>query len=721
MNDSGTDISVALPTFQNSWIYNFVAGISDSSSQFWRRIIVNLPDLLFGVATSDHQAEAYDGDFPDFRDEWEKRQGQTLRGKATDFWNRHPEDIGLARDLGCKIFRYSISWSRVEPQPGEFSVSALDHYLKVTAAVRDAGMLPLVTLHHFTWPIHVEQRGGMTAKDFPHWYANYVKAVVQVIGDHVPYWVTFNEPNLLVYGFVKPWWQPGFLVPPGTLSGKTLSEQLDKAGLLIRNIFLAHRLGRQAIRNKNSKAKVGANPFVLGLPGPLQFFIDWLATRTKSNKTFKRQNRKVAEQPILAFTAVDIVVCRFTPTRERAASVAFSHPYAEGAERLVLRRDSGFTKIRDLGGKTIGYVRGSIAGGTISKFAPTAHPQPFNNHREGLLSLQAGVIDGFVADDVAIVHTGLPSGLVMGSDILRQCKYAVGMAKGNPDLLSLVNAVVEELPSPPVASRSHGPILDRILRRGYLRVGIGCDPGEVMSQETTAKEAALAKEIGQRIFGREGCVAFRKVDLDQRVSLLSSWSKVLEPLLKTMSVVGTVLNSNWWHLGMAGKLPEFLCPKECVGLQDYVGLDYYWGIDSFELSRMHQLIDASMSHFDGAPVDPSGLFRVLNRFHRWFPKLEIVIIENGCIESADNFTRAEYLRAHVREVTRARALGIPVRAYIYWSITSNREWGLPFGAASDFGLFHIDLDNDPELRRVPTICADLYKQIVREETVQKSQ
>ena len=59
--------SVALPTFRNSWIYNLVAGISDSSSQFWRRIIVNLPDLLFGVATSDHQAEAYDGDFPDFR------------------------------------------------------------------------------------------------------------------------------------------------------------------------------------------------------------------------------------------------------------------------------------------------------------------------------------------------------------------------------------------------------------------------------------------------------------------------------------------------------------------------------------------------------------------------------------------------------------------------------------------------------------------------------
>ena len=88
---------------------------------------MRLPDLLFGVATSDHQAEAYEPEFADFRDNWEKLQGQTPRGKATDFWNRYPEDIGLARDLGCKLFRFSISWSRVEPRRGEFAAEVLDH------------------------------------------------------------------------------------------------------------------------------------------------------------------------------------------------------------------------------------------------------------------------------------------------------------------------------------------------------------------------------------------------------------------------------------------------------------------------------------------------------------------------------------------------------------------------------------------------------------------
>jgi hypothetical protein len=299
--------------------------------------------------------------------------------------------------------------------------------------------------------------------------------------------------------------------------------------------------------------------------------------------------------------------------------------------------------------------------------------------------------------------------------VLAETKYAVGVAKGNPDLLGLVNATITSLPDRTTAA-PHLKAFGRIRRRGYLRVGIVCDPGEVMSHETTQKEIDLAYAVGRRIFGRDDRVRFEKVTLDQRVSLLTSWSKILEPILKTTSVLGSVLNSNWWHLGMAGKLPDFLCPKECVGQQDFVGLDYYWGIDSFEFDRMHQLIDASMSHFDSAPVDPPGLLRVLTRFHHWFPALDLMIIENGCIDHADGFTRMEYLREHIREVTRARRLGLPVHGYIYWSITSNREWGLPFGPASDFGLYHIDLDHDPELKRVPTPSADLYKRIIREET-----
>jgi beta-glucosidase/6-phospho-beta-glucosidase/beta-galactosidase len=677
---------------------------------------VKLPKLLFGVATADHQAEAFDPDLPDFRDEWERLTGQTLREKATDFWNRYPEDINLARDLGCKIFRFSIAWSRVEPEPGRFDSAALEHYRQVASTIREAGMLPLVTLHHFTWPIHVQERGGMTAQNFPTWYRAYVERVVEAIGDLVPYWITFNEPNLLVYGYVKPWWQETYLVPPGGGPEIPLSTQLDRAAQLIRNIFVSHRLARETIRKKNPEAKVGANPFMLGLPSALQWFIDFLATRTRSKEQFHQRSKLMAEPPVPPLTSVDLVIAQFAPTQERAAKVAFSRSYDESTERLVVKKGSGFTELADLNGHRVGYVRGSVSNRTLARVAPNSLPRPFATHHNGLEALEAGWIDGFIADEVRIAHVGLSPSLEMLADALGQRKCAVAVPRGSPDLLNLVNAVVTG--NLPAATTVHGRSIEAIRRRGHLRVGVTFDPNAELP-ERLKKEIEMAEQVGERIFGQQGFVQFDLLRMDERVNSLRSWLHLFEPVLRAASVVGTILNSNWWHLGMAGKLPELFCPKDCVGQQDFVGLDYYWGIDSVELHRMHQLIDASMSRFDDAPVDSPGLLRALSRLHRWFPDKEILIIENGCIAKADNLTREEYLRAHIREVTRARAMGIPVAGYICWSITSNREWGLAFGPDSDFGLYYIDLDNDPELKRVPTPSAEMFKKVIQEESEQQ--
>src|SRR5258706_8597853 len=96
-----------------------------------------------------------------------------------------------------------------------------------------------------------------------------------------------------------------------------------------------------------------------------------------------------------------------------------------------------------------------------------------------------------------------------------------------------------------------------------------------------------------------------------------------------------------------------------------------------------------------------------------FPGKDLLIVENGSVEHADGVSRASYLRAHLREVQRACAAGIPVRGYLCWSLTTNREWGLPLGVDSDFGLYRIELDTDPELKRVRTPAADTYESIIR--------
>ena len=166
------------------------------------------PEFLFVTGTSDHQCEAYDPRYPDVWDAWEAahlpgvpgRVQYVARERATDFWHRYPEDIALARSLGCTAFRFSVAWARVEPEPGKFSAEALDHYRALAEAVCAAGMEPIVTLMHFVWPLHVEQRGGLRAAAFPEWFGSYADRVAEAIGDRCRYWITINEPNALLLG-----------------------------------------------------------------------------------------------------------------------------------------------------------------------------------------------------------------------------------------------------------------------------------------------------------------------------------------------------------------------------------------------------------------------------------------------------------------------------------------------------------------------------------------
>jgi hypothetical protein len=361
----------------------------------------------------------------------------------------------------------------------------------------------------------------------------------------------------------------------------------------------------------------------------------------------------------------------------------------------------------------VGVVRGTTARPNVLTVAPAANIETFENHRLGLEALAAGQIEGFIGDDTCVPSLSDFPNLEMRGDPIARSSYAIGVARGNPDLLNIVNAVLRNEPTPSIEHPTGSALVRRIRNRGYLRVGVIHDPSAGPPDDLSQQELDLGAKLATRLFGDPGNVRFEKLNFDERVDSLSTPARFLEPLLKPLTVIGTVVNSNWWHLGMTGKLPEFLCPAECVDTQDFVGLDYYWGISTLEVRRMHQLIDASLSDFFGAPVDPPGLLRVLRRFHRWFPGKEILIIENGCIESADGFTRSQYLRSHLDQVKQARDLDIPVRAYICWSITSNREWGLKFDANSDFGLYHIDLDTDPALVRNPTEGAKVYKEAIR--------
>ena len=725
-----------------------------------------LPEsFMFGVATADHQCEAYEPNLEDIRDVWERRRAQTLRGQATDFWNRYPEDVALAQTLGCKAFRFSIAWSRVEPSPGGFNEAAFEHYRRMIETIRAAKMEPIVTLLHFTWPLHVESRGGLTAADFPSIFARYATEVAGRFGNQVRYWITFNEPSQLVYGYVKPWWERAYFMPPGMPRGATTAEQLLAVGQLIPNLFKAHTAARAVIKGVNPDAQVGANPMLLGLPLWLQSLVDRNVTNLRRPEDLIAQGQRFTERALLEQGDVDVVIATLTLTRERDLQVAFSEVYYVAGQALLVKVTSPFTKPEEFGSQTVAVVKSSTAEAAIFELIPAARVLPVSDYEEALRVLDFEQAAALLADDTILLgiiqqHPGYR----LAGDKLTQEPYAAAVAKGNRELLNAVDVAIrhfkesgawadsfaryfpnQPIPKPPrLARRStladisgrqatqevaqfgseplplakRNTILRRIQDRGYIITAVKNNvPGFSNRDSQTGKfsglEIDLARAVAQHIFGDPSRVLFKPTKTQQRLPLLRSVVQVLDPLLKPFGILSTSLTSNWWHLGMAGKLPEFLCPKECIDKQDFVGLDYYWGISSLRLTRIQKLMDAAFGRFNNAPVWPSVLYEMLKFHAKLFPNKEILIIENGSVEMADGIDRATYISQHLHEVQRAHQDGVNVIGYVCWSITSNREWGLNFDQNSDFGLYHIDLDTNPNLQRIPTDSVREYQKIIK--------
>jgi beta-glucosidase/6-phospho-beta-glucosidase/beta-galactosidase/ABC-type amino acid transport substrate-binding protein len=688
---------------------------------------MNPQRMRFGVATADHQCEAYDGR-DDIRDVWERIRGLVARGQATDFWNRYREDVDLAKGLGCTIFRLSLSWARLEPQSGAWSDEAFGHYREVLQYMRDAGMATVVTLVHNTWPLHVEAAGdgaGLLDPDFPNRMAGFAAIVARRLGDLIDYYVTLNEPNQLVYGWIKGFWMRAYAMPPGQPPYATGDEQMDDVLKLIPNLFRAHAAARAEIQKVHPQAPVGTNPLVLGLPQWLQRIIDRNATHLQSPEQAKRQATRLSQSRVLEGGNVDISIAQITLTREREDHAMFSEPYF-GAHPAVLRKSNAAPPAR------VGVVADMLPATTVRGYFPDADVRYFDRMPDAVEALRGGEIDAIFDDDVAMRQYAAGD-ISLQNLQARPQHFAVAMAFGSRTLLNEVDRAIRDFrsskhPELPDAfnrktlareDRADVPRMDasvqRIRRRGVLRVGI--HPGvaglcELHDGTYSGLEPDLARHIAARLLGDPGKVQFVPLRGDRRMSATRSWLQGIFTLRKSIGLFGTLLGTNWWNLGMAGRLPGFLCPPECVGTLDYVGVDYYWGVPSFWPGELQRLSAASEFKYASAPVWPGAIEMILRAQSAQFPGKPLIVIENGCVTSADGFTRAKYLEAHVREVRRAVDHGVPVIAYLCWSITSNREWGLHFDDNSDFGLYHIDLDRDPKLQRIPTDSSEAYKRLI---------
>lgn len=691
------------------------------------RALPPLPEsFVFGVATADHQCEAYAGQ-DDERDVWERERTITPRGRATDFWNRYAEDVALARSLGCKIFRISLSWARLAPQRGSWDAQAAAHYREVLQCIRDAGMKTVVTLHHNTWPVYVQADGGgagMLDADFPNRFAEYAGRAASELGDLIDYYITINEPSELIFGYIKGWWMRAYRMPPGLGPFVNEEQQMAKVLELIPALFLAHKRGRDAIRAVRPNAMVGSNPLVFGWPRFVRSFVDWQATRVKRPGDVVKQAKYLSRASALGKGRVDITLAQLTMTPDRKDLVLFSDPYFTAHLCALHSKDVPLPADFAAWCGRIGVTVETAPADEAAHLFPSATLSAYRDTATTVAALRSGDVD-IVVDDDAMLQRFVAGNLELTRISALEQRFAVAMSLGKRALLDAVNAALRDTDAaaePAITPGTHhDDSLAAIRRRGLLRVGV--QPGVpglcvVNAGRYEGLEPDLARRIAARILDTPNpTVRFVPVSGNERLRGTHSLWSVFDPLRKMISILSTIACADWWNLGMAGKLPHFLCPKECVGSLDFVGLDYYWGVSSL-WPWVWRGIAASMDfRYGNAPVWPDGLYNVLEREHRHFPGMPILVIENGCVARASGVPRADYVAMHVRQVQRAVAHGIPVEAYLCWSITSNREWGLPFNDDSDFGLYHIELDTDPELKRTPTEASERYANIVAARSV----
>lgn len=267
---------------------------------------ITFPDgFLWGTATAAHQIEG--GNINN--DWWAMEHDPTsgcadVSGDACDSFNRYPEDIALVAGLGFSSYRFSLEWSRIEPEDGEFSLVALDHYRRMAATCHEHGILPVVTFHHFTHPRWLAAAGTWEAVHAPDRFARFCDRATAHLGDLIGMACTLNEPNVVA----TMGWRHG-VFPPRV-------RDRVRRDVVNQSLVTAHRKAVDAIRS-------GPGDFPVGLTLSMTDY-----QLQPGGEEWLERLRRPSEDVFLEATGGDDYLGVQTYTRVRVGPEGFAGPEA---------------------------------------------------------------------------------------------------------------------------------------------------------------------------------------------------------------------------------------------------------------------------------------------------------------------------------------------------------------------------------------------------------
>ena len=192
-------------------------------------------------------------------------------GDACDHYHLYAQDIAMLAELGFNTYRFSLEWSRIEPEEGQFSLAELNHYRRVLATCREHRLTTFVTFSHFSIPLWFARKGAWSNPSAPDLFARYSERASKHLGDMIDFASTFNEPDIpQLFNWLT-------LAPAG---GSNLAESFERAlkgarvalnapefagfflgeGKRIRDGLLAsHSKGKVAMKSARPTIPVGFN------------------------------------------------------------------------------------------------------------------------------------------------------------------------------------------------------------------------------------------------------------------------------------------------------------------------------------------------------------------------------------------------------------------------------------------------------------------------------
>ena len=118
--------------------------------------------------------------------------------EAIDFYHRYKEDIALFAEMGFKVFRFSIGWSRIFPNGDDAmpNEAGLQFYDNVINECLRYGIEPLITISHYEVPFALcKKYNGWASREMIDIFSKYCEVIFKRYKGRVKYWLSFNEIN----------------------------------------------------------------------------------------------------------------------------------------------------------------------------------------------------------------------------------------------------------------------------------------------------------------------------------------------------------------------------------------------------------------------------------------------------------------------------------------------------------------------------------------------